>query len=106
MPIRWPKSRDEVWQSNVPHTFLATEKSDQHWMVVNGQKVNFPGGGTHFPNGADKYIASLAKVCLDPAVHLGYTSEGYLVAAIFLILFSFLDYERKKSTPSEQEVLS
>lgn len=62
VPIRWPKSRDEVWQSNVPHTFLATEKSDQHWMVVNGQKVNFPGGGTHFPNGADKYISSVAKM--------------------------------------------
>jgi hypothetical protein len=60
--IAWPASRDEVWQSNVPHTFLAMEKSDQHWMIVNGDKVNFPGGGTHFHHGADKYIASLAKV--------------------------------------------
>jgi len=64
VPIRWPKSRDEVWQANVPHTFLATEKSDQHWMVVTGDKVKFPGGGTHFPNGADKYIAHLAKVSI------------------------------------------
>lgn len=70
MPIRWTKSRDEVWQSNVPHTFLATEKSDQHWMVVNGQKVNFPGGGTHFPNGADKYISNVAKVCLDSVIYM------------------------------------
>lgn len=62
VPIRWPASRDEIWQANVPHTFLATEKSDQHWMVVHGDKVNFPGGGTHFPNGADKYIAHLAKM--------------------------------------------
>mgnify|MGYP002775017433 CR=1 FL=1 len=38
------------------------EKSDQHWMVINGDKVNFPGGGTHFHDGAEKYIASLAKV--------------------------------------------
>ncbi|KAG0590062.1 hypothetical protein M758_1G067100 [Ceratodon purpureus] len=68
--IRWPKSRDEVWQSNVPHTFLATEKSDQHWMVVNGQKVNFPGGGTHFPNGADKYISNVAKMLKDPEGNL------------------------------------
>jgi hypothetical protein len=65
VPIKWPASRDEVWQANVPHTFLATEKSDQHWMVVNGDKVNFPGGGTHFPLGADKYIAHLGKVCID-----------------------------------------
>jgi hypothetical protein len=64
VPIRWPASRDEVWQANVPHTFLATEKSDQHWMVVNNQKVNFPGGGTHFPDGADKYIVHLGKVNL------------------------------------------
>lgn len=70
VPIRWPKSRDEVWQSNVPHTFLATEKSDQHWMVVVGQKVNFPGGGTHFPNGADKYISSLAKMLKNPDANL------------------------------------
>eukprot|EP00250_Pteridium_aquilinum_P021226 c25061_g3_i1 orf=435-2372(-) len=62
VPIQWPASRDEVWQSNVPHTFLAMEKSDQHWMTINGDKVNFPGGGTHFHDGADKYIASLAKM--------------------------------------------
>ncbi|KAH7442222.1 hypothetical protein KP509_03G077500 [Ceratopteris richardii] len=62
VPIQWPASRDEVWQSNVPHTFLAMEKSDQHWMTIKGEKVNFPGGGTHFHDGADKYIASLAKM--------------------------------------------
>jgi len=78
----------------VPHTFLATEKSDQHWMVVNGQKVNFPGGGTHFPNGADKYIASLAKVWLDPAAYIDHTSEGYLVTAISVCPFLALVLER------------
>lgn len=55
-------SRDEVWKANIPHTHLAQEKSDQNWMVVNGDKINFPGGGTHFHNGADKYIVSLAQV--------------------------------------------
>ena len=79
MPIRWPESRDEVWQANVPHTFLATEKSDQHWMVVNGQKVNFPGGGTHFPNGADKYIASIAKVLI-------YLCNSYRVLQFFFVI--------------------
>lgn len=57
-------SRDEVWKANIPHTHLAQEKSDQNWMVVNGDKINFPGGGTHFHNGADKYIVSLAQVQL------------------------------------------
>ncbi|CAA6662489.1 unnamed protein product [Spirodela intermedia] len=56
------RSRDEVWQANIPHTHLAHEKSDQNWMVVKGDKIEFPGGGTHFHYGADKYIASLANM--------------------------------------------
>ncbi|KAF6150765.1 hypothetical protein GIB67_020848 [Kingdonia uniflora] len=32
--IKWPRSRDEVWKANTPHTHLAQEKSDQNWMVV------------------------------------------------------------------------
>ncbi|KAG2269714.1 hypothetical protein Bca52824_064269 [Brassica carinata] len=62
VPIKWPKSRDEVWKVNIPHTHLAHEKSDQNWMVVKGDKINFPGGGTHFHYGADKYIASMANM--------------------------------------------
>ncbi|KAJ8498656.1 hypothetical protein OPV22_009208 [Ensete ventricosum] len=62
VPIKWPKSRDEVWQVNIPHTHLAHEKSDQNWMVVKGDKIVFPGGGTHFHYGADKYIAHLANM--------------------------------------------
>ncbi|KAJ7970740.1 S-adenosyl-L-methionine-dependent methyltransferases superfamily protein [Quillaja saponaria] len=67
IPIRWPASRDEVWKSNIPHTHLAQEKSDQNWMVVNGEKINFPGGGTHFHDGADKYIIALARMLKFPA---------------------------------------
>ncbi|KAL8153871.1 hypothetical protein V2J09_011631 [Rumex salicifolius] len=66
IPIRWPASRDEVWKANIPHTHLAKEKSDQHWMVVNGDKINFPGGGTHFHDGADKYIIALARMLKFP----------------------------------------
>jgi len=62
IPIKWPKSRDQVWKANIPHTHLAHEKSDQNWMVVKGEKIVFPGGGTHFHYGADKYIASLADM--------------------------------------------
>ncbi|CAN6462129.1 unnamed protein product [Victoria cruziana] len=62
VPIKWPKSRDEVWKVNIPHTHLAHEKSDQNWMVVKGEKIIFPGGGTHFHYGADKYIAALANM--------------------------------------------
>ncbi|GFS31094.1 S-adenosyl-L-methionine-dependent methyltransferases superfamily protein [Actinidia rufa] len=62
IPIKWPRSRDEVWKANIPHTHLAHEKSDQNWMIVKGEKIVFPGGGTHFHYGADKYIASLANM--------------------------------------------
>lgn len=66
IPIRWPASRDEVWKANIPHTHLAQEKSDQNWMVVDGDRIKFPGGGTHFHYGADKYIASLAGMLKFP----------------------------------------
>lgn len=66
IPIRWPASRDEVWKANIPHTHLAEEKSDQHWMVVDGEKIKFPGGGTHFHYGADKYIVGLAQMLKFP----------------------------------------
>ncbi|KAL8104896.1 putative methyltransferase PMT8 [Apium graveolens] len=62
VPIKWPVSRDEVWKANIPHTHLANEKSDQNWMVVQGEKIAFPGGGTHFHYGADIYIKSLATM--------------------------------------------
>ncbi|KAL0918434.1 hypothetical protein M5K25_010443 [Dendrobium thyrsiflorum] len=66
IPIKWPTSRDKVWQANIPHTHLAHEKSDQNWMVVKGDKIHFPGGGTHFHYGADKYIASIANMLKFP----------------------------------------
>ncbi|KAF9588338.1 hypothetical protein IFM89_008768, partial [Coptis chinensis] len=61
VPVKWPRSRDEVWKANIPHTHLAHEKSDQNWMVEKGEKIIFPGGGTHFHYGADMYIALLAN---------------------------------------------
>ncbi|GLJ08300.1 hypothetical protein SUGI_0085970 [Cryptomeria japonica] len=75
VPIPWPASRDEVWKVNIPHTHLASEKSDQNWMVVNGDKINFPGGGTHFHDGADKYIAALARMLKFPQENLSNTGK-------------------------------
>ncbi|CAH9092295.1 unnamed protein product [Cuscuta epithymum] len=70
IPIRWPASRDEVWKANIPHTHLAQEKSDQNWMVVDGDKIRFPGGGTHFHDGAEKYIAAIASMLKIPGEKL------------------------------------
>ncbi|KAG6394893.1 hypothetical protein SASPL_145484 [Salvia splendens] len=62
IPIKWPSSRDEVWKAKyTPHS-PCHEKSDQNWMVVKGDRIHFPGGGTHFHYGADKYIAHLANM--------------------------------------------
>ncbi|KAG1353946.1 putative methyltransferase PMT8 [Cocos nucifera] len=74
IPIKWPKSRDEVWKVNIPHTHLAHEKSDQNWMVDVGEKIKFPGGGTHFHYGAHKYIASIANMLNFPNNNLN--NEG------------------------------
>lgn len=70
IPIRWPMSRNHVWKANIPHTHLAHEKSDQNWMVVDGEKIKFPGGGTHFHDGADKYIAAIAGMLKFPGERL------------------------------------
>ena len=77
-----------MWKANIPHTHLAQEKSDQNWMVVNVDKINFPGGGTHFHDGADKYIIALAKVYVTlKAVYLSPINNILILNGNF-ILFS------------------
>ncbi|XP_073282207.1 probable methyltransferase PMT11 [Primulina huaijiensis] len=61
-PIPWPRSRDEVWFSNVPHARLAEDKGGQNWIVVDKKKFKFPGGGTQFIHGADPYLAQIQKM--------------------------------------------
>ncbi|TKW18098.1 hypothetical protein SEVIR_5G410500v4 [Setaria viridis] len=60
-PIEWPKSRDKVWYSNVPHTRLAEYKGHQNWVKVSGDYLLFPGGGTQFKNGALHYIDTIQQ---------------------------------------------
>ncbi|XP_076888000.1 putative methyltransferase PMT24 isoform X2 [Bidens hawaiensis] len=55
-PIKWPRSREQIWYSNVPHTKLAAVKGHQNWVKVDGEYLSFPGGGTQFKNGALHYI--------------------------------------------------
>ncbi|KAK9266322.1 hypothetical protein L1049_019453 [Liquidambar formosana] len=55
-PIEWPTSREKIWYYNVPHTKLAEVKGHQNWVKVNGEYLNFPGGGTQFKHGALHYI--------------------------------------------------
>ncbi|XP_065873587.1 probable methyltransferase PMT26 [Euphorbia lathyris] len=55
-PIEWPRSREKIWYSNVPHTKLAEYKGHQNWVKVSGDYLTFPGGGTQFKHGALHYI--------------------------------------------------
>ncbi|KAJ4756330.1 S-adenosyl-L-methionine-dependent methyltransferases superfamily protein [Rhynchospora pubera] len=61
-PFRWPKSRDYAAYVNVPYKSLTVEKAIQNWVQYQGNVFRFPGGGTQFPQGADKYIDQLASV--------------------------------------------
>ncbi|XP_039844800.1 probable methyltransferase PMT24 [Panicum virgatum] len=60
-PIEWPRSRDMIWYSNVPHTKLVEVKGHQNWVKVSGPHLTFPGGGTQFIHGALHYIDFLQQ---------------------------------------------
>uniref|UniRef100_A0A0E0MGZ3 Methyltransferase n=1 Tax=Oryza punctata TaxID=4537 RepID=A0A0E0MGZ3_ORYPU len=61
-PFPWPRSRDYVPFANAPYKSLTVEKAVQNWVRHEGRLLRFPGGGTQFPGGADKYIDQLASV--------------------------------------------
>ncbi|XP_057475649.1 probable methyltransferase PMT11 [Actinidia eriantha] len=64
-PIPWPRSRDEVWFSNVPHARLVEDKGGQNWISISKDKFKFPGGGTQFIHGADQYLDQISKMVPD-----------------------------------------
>ncbi|XP_052728859.1 probable methyltransferase PMT12 isoform X2 [Vigna angularis] len=61
-PIPWPRSRDEVWFNNVPHTRLVEDKGGQNWISRDKDKFKFPGGGTQFIHGANEYLDHISKI--------------------------------------------
>ncbi|XP_065881920.1 probable methyltransferase PMT10 isoform X2 [Euphorbia lathyris] len=65
--IPWPKSRDEVWFSNVPHTRLVEDKGGQNLIAIQGDKFIFPGGGTLFSHGVDQYLNQISQMVPDIA---------------------------------------
>lgn len=66
-PIPWPRSRDEVWFSNVPHARLVEDKGGQNWISISKDKFMFPGGGTQFIHGADQYLDQISQMLPDIA---------------------------------------
>ncbi|MQM14906.1 hypothetical protein Taro_047841 [Colocasia esculenta] len=89
--IPWPRSRDEVWFSNVPHTRLVEDKGGQNWISRNKDKFKFPGGGTQFIHGADKYLDQISEMV--PEITFGQHTRVVLdvgcgVASFGAFLFS------------------
>ncbi|XP_060198355.1 probable methyltransferase PMT10 [Lycium barbarum] len=62
LKIPWPKSRDEIWLSNVPRTSFAKDKSGNKWVKKKGDKYIFPGDETQFSQGANKYLDQISKM--------------------------------------------
>ncbi|GAA0166180.1 methyltransferase [Lithospermum erythrorhizon] len=62
VPIRWPQSKNECWYRNVPYDWINKEKSNQHWLIKEGEKFHFPGGGTMFPDGVSKYVDQMVDL--------------------------------------------
>lgn len=65
--IPWPQSRNEVWFDNVPHTRLVEDKGGQNWISRKEDKFIFPGGGTQFIHGANKYLDQISEMIPDIA---------------------------------------
>ncbi|KAG6734898.1 hypothetical protein I3842_01G293100 [Carya illinoinensis] len=75
-PIPWPKSRDEVWFYNVPHTRLVEDKGGQNWIARVKDKFKFPGGGTQFIHGANEYLDHISKMI--PEIAFGHHTRVVL----------------------------
>lgn len=45
----------------MPYNKIADRKGHQGWMKESGEYFTFPGGGTMFADGADKYIDKLKQ---------------------------------------------
>ncbi|KAF2291309.1 hypothetical protein GH714_022443 [Hevea brasiliensis] len=67
--ISWPKSRDEVWFSNVPRIRLVKDKNGQNWIARKGDKLIFPRGGRQFIHGVDEYLNQISQMV--PAIAFG-----------------------------------
>ncbi|KAF7829791.1 putative methyltransferase PMT10 [Senna tora] len=97
-PIPWPKSRDEVWFNNVPHTRLVEDKGGQNWISIKKDKFVFPGGGTQFIHGADKYLDQISAMV--PDIAFGYNTRVALDVGCGVASFGAFLMQRNVTTLS------
>ncbi|CAA2981762.1 probable methyltransferase PMT10 [Olea europaea subsp. europaea] len=60
--IPWPKSRDEVWYDNIPHTNLVEDKGGQNLISRQGNKYTFSAGRTQFIHSANEHLNRISKM--------------------------------------------
>ncbi|KAK7385125.1 hypothetical protein VNO78_30836 [Psophocarpus tetragonolobus] len=97
-PILWPKSRDEVWFSNVPHTRLVEDKGGQNWISIKKDKFVFPGGGTQFIHGANKYLDQISEMV--PDIAFGHKTRVALDVGCGVASFGAFSMQRNVTTLS------
>ncbi|KAL5071111.1 hypothetical protein RYX36_021998 [Vicia faba] len=96
--ILWPQSRDQIWFSNVPHTRLVEDKSGQNWISIKKDKFVFPGGGTQFIHGADKYLDQISEMV--PDITFGYNTRVALDIGCGVASFGAFLMQRNVTTLS------
>ncbi|XP_058724532.1 probable methyltransferase PMT10 [Vicia villosa] len=96
--ILWPQSRDQIWFSNVPHTRLVEDKSGQNWISIKKDKFVFPGGGTQFIHGADKYLNQISEMV--PDIKFGYNTRVALDIGCGVASFGAFLMQRNVTTLS------
>ena len=76
----------------MPYDWINKQKSNQHWLIKEGEKFQFPGGGTMFPNGVGEYVDLMQD--LIPGI-----KDGSVRTAIdtgcgvsFILLFTFTSF--------------
>lgn len=62
LPIRWPKSRNEIRFNNVPRAQSLAEKSGDNWVKLDKDKLLFPGGDIQSPRGAHQYLDHIGEM--------------------------------------------
>ncbi|KAJ4897312.1 putative methyltransferase PMT26 [Raphanus sativus] len=97
-PIEWPKSREKIWYTNVPHTKLAEYKGHQNWVKVTGEFLTFPGGGTQFKHGALHYIDFIQESV--PGIEWGKSSRVVLDVGCGVASFGGFLFDRDVVTMS------
>ncbi|GER49142.1 S-adenosyl-L-methionine-dependentmethyltransferases superfamily protein [Striga asiatica] len=67
--IAWPKSREELWFDNVPHTPLVGANGGQNWISKKGDKIILSGREPPYINGVNQYLDQISKMA--PEIKFG-----------------------------------